>query len=380
MVSQDNLKIGISLSGGGVRAAAFHLGILARLSDEKLLEKIRMLSTVSGGSLVTGLIYKSNNYKWPTSEEFQGKSIPLVKYNLTHKNLQLRTFLRILSWPFSLITAGRAGIVSKSLQSVWGIRAKLNDIESWPRWNITATAIESGKSWRFIPQERMGDYVLNHVEKPAIDLSDALCSSAAVPFLIGPYTIKTSKFVWYKYQSAKDKVAVSPPFKKIHIWDGGAYDNLGVEPLAKFNDGIQYRKEINFLIVSDAAQEIVTAKRQWYNPMRLIDVTMDQVRAIRSRVLFDHFKSHNNAGVYFKIGETVESIKTDSKTNFQGTISQVGLTPTQIADLKDYPTNLWKMEEKDFAGLFRHGWEVANATLVLQCPEMFQNKEYRHMV
>ena len=31
-------KIGIALSGGGVRATVFHLGVLARLAEDDLLE------------------------------------------------------------------------------------------------------------------------------------------------------------------------------------------------------------------------------------------------------------------------------------------------------------------------------------------------------
>ena len=42
------MKIGLALSGGGIRATVFHLGVLARQS---LLEKITFLSTASGGRL-----------------------------------------------------------------------------------------------------------------------------------------------------------------------------------------------------------------------------------------------------------------------------------------------------------------------------------------
>ena len=44
------MKIAIALSGGGVRATVFHLGVLARLTRQSLLESVTLLSTVSGGS------------------------------------------------------------------------------------------------------------------------------------------------------------------------------------------------------------------------------------------------------------------------------------------------------------------------------------------
>jgi len=44
--------LAISLSGGGYRAAAFHLGTLRLLHRAGLLEDVVGLSTVSGGTLV----------------------------------------------------------------------------------------------------------------------------------------------------------------------------------------------------------------------------------------------------------------------------------------------------------------------------------------
>ncbi len=49
-------KIALSLSGGGYRAASFHLGSLEMLNELKLLESIKVLSTVSGGT-ITGASY-----------------------------------------------------------------------------------------------------------------------------------------------------------------------------------------------------------------------------------------------------------------------------------------------------------------------------------
>src|SRR5689334_9391996 len=49
-------RIGLALSGGGFRAAAFHLGVLKRLEELGLLQRIEALSTVSSGS-ITGALY-----------------------------------------------------------------------------------------------------------------------------------------------------------------------------------------------------------------------------------------------------------------------------------------------------------------------------------
>src|SRR5216684_2980294 len=45
-------QIGLALSGGGSRAIAFHLGCLRALSRLGLLDRVAILSTVSGGSVI----------------------------------------------------------------------------------------------------------------------------------------------------------------------------------------------------------------------------------------------------------------------------------------------------------------------------------------
>ncbi|CAF4075530.1 unnamed protein product [Rotaria sp. Silwood2] len=209
----------------------------------------------------------------------------------------------------------------------------------------------------------MGDYILNYVQSPDIKLSEALCCSAAVPFLIGPLKLKTDKYKWFKYANQLS-VPYTPIFSTLHIWDGGAYDNLGIEPLLKLKSGIVYRPEFDFLVVSDAAMAINTRARKWYNAMRLIDVTMDQVRALRARSLMDHFKTNANTGVYMKIGDTVDKIHRESGATIILSDLTSELTGNDIVKAKEYPTTLWKMKEQDFNNLFKHGWEVANAVVM----------------
>jgi NTE family protein len=49
-------KLGIALSGGGFRAAFFHVGVLARLAELDRLREVEAISTVSGGS-IAGVLY-----------------------------------------------------------------------------------------------------------------------------------------------------------------------------------------------------------------------------------------------------------------------------------------------------------------------------------
>ncbi len=48
--------IGLCLSGGGYRATLFHLGVLWRLNQVGYLNKIDRISSVSGGSILSGVL------------------------------------------------------------------------------------------------------------------------------------------------------------------------------------------------------------------------------------------------------------------------------------------------------------------------------------
>lgn len=59
-VGGQTRRIGLALSGGGFRAAAFHLGVFRKLHEAGLLWKLDLLSCVSGGSGQKGAFLASH--------------------------------------------------------------------------------------------------------------------------------------------------------------------------------------------------------------------------------------------------------------------------------------------------------------------------------
>ncbi len=55
-VSQDEPKVGVALSGGGLRSATFAFGVIQALAKRKALREIDVLSTVSGGGYIGALL------------------------------------------------------------------------------------------------------------------------------------------------------------------------------------------------------------------------------------------------------------------------------------------------------------------------------------
>ena len=374
----NDLKIGIALSGGGVRAAVFHLGVLGRLAEDGLLEKITRISTVSGGTLVTGLIYSIAGNKWPTSGFYLNKCLVRTRHYLTRTDVQRGALFSGGFRPKDLIHR-RAKLISRSMQDCWGISGSLNDIPLEPRWVLNATTYESGKNWRFIPQRRMGDYVVNYVEKPCIPLTDAMAASAAYPSLIGPLVLNTKKFSWFKFEGG-NQIPTQPRFKRLHLWDGGVYDNLGAEALFKIQDNDKYQDDFNFLVVSDASNAIETRKHPiwfWKRAYRLMIVAMDQVRSLRARTLNNYFETHNSSGVYLKIGNTgrkiLAAVGIEKESIDELTKNSLSLKDAEAAE--EFKTTLRKLTKAEYDLLYRHGWEVANFTLQARCPNLFQHKE-----
>src|SRR5438094_6139500 len=56
--NKDREGKALCLSGGGFRAALFHLGALRRLNEVGLLSRLNTITSVSGGSVANGLLAK----------------------------------------------------------------------------------------------------------------------------------------------------------------------------------------------------------------------------------------------------------------------------------------------------------------------------------
>lgn len=338
------MKIGIALSGGGIRALIFHLGVLKRLADENLLEDIKHISTVSGGSLCVGLIYKFNNYSWPSSTNYREKVLPKIRNLLTTVNLE--TYLLFYSLFSNRIFRARGKVLEYCLKNVWGIDINIDDLPKHPTWWINATCFETSVNWRF-SQEYVGDYKFGkYYGNTKIRLSKALSASAAFPMLIGPTILKPN---WGKKT-------------KIHLWDGGVYDNLGMEALYKPYDGLI--AGVDTLLISDGGVKTEWRKRNIYRSFRqLLDIPVSQVRALRSRLFIADIGKEILSGTYFQIGNTINTIFKKAGIINQNEYIENSLSQDSVDLVADFPTRLYKVTNEKFDLMIKHGYEVANATL-----------------
>ena len=372
--------IGLALSGGGMRATVFHLGVLQRLAADGLLERVTFLSTVSGGSIAVSLVYALSNWEWPSSNDYIQQVLPEASRLLTSRSLQRDYVTRRLTRPW-LLPGGGAKLLSESLRSAFGIDAVVADLPTEPRWVINATTYETGKNWRFMPQ-RMGDYVLGYVAKPNISVAEAVAASAAYPGLIGPLVLKTSDFAWSSYIDGALTPSLAPDFAKVHLWDGGIYDNLGVEALFKPGGGNYYRDEYTFLIVSDASAPLPQGRSSFrHRPRRLVEIPMDQVRSLRSRILADYLNRTPNAGVYLRIGRSARYILEEALFDAQVSESVLAdcMAKREVQAVAEMATDLRRLSRDRLHAVLRHGWEVADSTLLSRTPDLFEHMPHGAM-
>jgi NTE family protein len=100
--SASAAKIGLALSGGGFRAALFHVGVLARLAEIGILRRVEVISSVSGGSIIGALYYihvKNLLERKPDSEVTDADYVEIVETihrefrQAVQKNIRARAFL-----------------------------------------------------------------------------------------------------------------------------------------------------------------------------------------------------------------------------------------------------------------------------------------------
>jgi NTE family protein len=224
----------------------------------------------------------------------------------------------------------------------------------------------------------MGDYILNYVLDPVIPLADAVAASAAYPGLIGPLILKTSDFEWSRFVNSSENKGESftPKVKYIHLWDGGVYDNLGVEALFK-PSGKKFRNEYNFLIVSDASRTMKVEELSFLHRrvFRLINIATDQVRSLRARSLVNHFTEQPNSGVYLKIGNTARYIleQAGRPEDEIASLAESCLSEDDVKIAANLATTLHRISEEEFDRIYRHGWEVTKCTLLSRCPSLFNS-------
>ena len=339
--------IGIALSGGGFRAMLFHAGVLMRLNELGLLSKANRIASVSGGSIAAG--YLASIWQKLGRPDAAGAFAEFKTFYVE----PILAFSRQKVDVGDVLTGllpGRsaAGEVARTYDRHLYRGCTLQDLPDQPRFVFCATNLQTGVLWRF-SKPYAGDYLVGRLDKPKILLAEAVAASSAFPPVLSP-----KKFA-FDPKSFKDWKSDARPViqatdlasfrERVLLTDGGVYDNHGLEPIIK-----RYMTAF----VSDGGAPFGRSASlgfDWVRQLnRILEVTDNQVRALRRRDLIeqldagnkafasgslgaDETRPHERLGAYWGIDTDMRAALPDALACDASVADQLARVSTRLSDL-----------------------------------------------
>ena len=331
-IGGSNKRIGLALSGGGFRAAAFHLGVMRKLQVLGLLDRLDLLSCVSGGS-IAGAFVAAN---WSKPDKLD----------------RLDTYLRTRSIAVSSVIGGtldpfetRLDKLAASYDRDLFHDATLKDLADGPRLYLNATNLATGNMFFFVtggglPSE-MGEHELGVVPAPDFKVSRAVAASSAFPPVFPPLRLDAQA---YPHATSVEYVTLT---------DGGVYDNMGVNPVVRV-----VRNALDYAIVSDGGKPFSIDDRPTDSGLIVLKaslgIMMEQIRGLEFDRLQHRFLAKDGPKpLWFSI---------DSKEGE----AQAG----DAAFASAIATNLQRLQDDEMNVLTRHGGALVEARVRRYAPEL----------
>lgn len=324
--------MGLCLSGGGFRAMLFHAGALWRLNELGFLPKFERISSVSGGSIASGVL----GLAWKRlAFDVKGVS-PVLEQEVIQP---IRRFAdHTFDWKVvvgGFLLPGSAGdrMIDFYRDHLFG-RQTLQDLPDattgeGPRFVINATNLQSGVLWRF-SQPYMADYRVGWLAHPEIEV--AVAASAGFPPVLSPVVLKLEEGELQR--DVGNDLHMPPYTTRVELADGGIYDNLGLETVLK-----RYRT----VFVADGGGRLSPDPdppddviRQ---ASRVLNVIDSQVRSLRKRLIMEAYRRApdtpgSRRGAYWGIWANIaEYGLSDSLRCDVASTTKLAETPTRLAEL-----------------------------------------------
>ncbi|SCB58080.1 NTE family protein [Rhizobium aethiopicum] len=342
-VETDRKTPALALSGGGFRATLFHCGALLRLNELGYLSRITRISSVSGGSIASGMLAAA----WPRLRFENG-----VAVNLTQEVVEpLRAFCRrsidtmAVGWGSVLPGQSIGDVLANAYDDMFnGI--SLQDLPDSPQFIFNATNLQTGRLVR-MEKRQLADYTIGKIARPHIRLAVAVAASSAFPPILSPVEIDLDPVAW----EALDGTVHTGDLQftqRLALTDGGVYDNLGLETVDDFDP----------VIVSDAGAPFgteETASALWpKQALRALDIATDQARGLRKRLLFAQTRATGRKTVFAGIEGDLREYSAPQV---------LGAAPGIIAWMAALRTRLDPFSEREQGRLINWGWLMMDVAL-----------------
>lgn len=284
-------KIGLALSGGGYRAAAYHIGTLRALHNLGILDRVDVISSVSGGSITSAyyLLHKDSykDFERTFSQKLQKGVLHLAFANLLIVLIVIGALVYFIGWwtlflSLVVLWFGNYYVlplsiwIEKQYKMVFFKNTTLSDLPQTPVVSINATDVAKGRSFRFSRNRAWGyDYInkedgLDVFSGENFPLAKAVMASSCVPFAFSPIRMP-EKYRRYNH------------YKCPLLIDGGLYDNQGIYELTESSDKDMHTK---YIIVSNAGNTELTDRWKTNIPLMLVltsNILMKRIEHMQSR-------------------------------------------------------------------------------------------------
>ena len=242
-------EMALCLSGGGYRAASYHLGALDVLERLGLADKVRVLATISGGTLLGVFWTLSQVRRQAFGDFFRGVYQTLLRRNVVSEAFERLAATADEKRPPSLARAA-AEVYAREDMVGSATLGELMDTQAGPDDVLfCATEMQRGLAFRFQASRRsevvVGSRDVLRIPPEVarqIRLADVLAASACFPGAFEPM-IYPADFV---FPAAETQESAALP-----LVDGGVFDNHGIDAARRVYD--RRKVEPGLILVSDSS-------------------------------------------------------------------------------------------------------------------------------
>lgn len=337
----------LCLSGGGYRAAIFHLGALLRLHQRDELAGVDLFSAVSGGSIA--LAWLASRYlagrdgpgegfdEWIGRCDFRTEVLEPFRA-VSARDLRSLPVLATLPWNW-LWPSTRVRLLERGYRGFLG-DLRLRDLPDSPGFVFCATDLAFGCNWEF-SRRRVGDFQAGYLRDPgAIALATAVAASSSFPPLFGPVRLPAGVLDFTGGRQSGSEL-----LDRVELSDGGVYDNLATEPALK---------RCARILVSDAGAPFAFEAGRHYlrRLLRYAAVVGSQAVALRKRLFHAGRAAGEFEGAYWHLGA-------ERDAGADG--YSLGLCRDLLARVR---TDLDRFTRAEFEVLVNHGYFSCEAGLL----------------
>lgn len=359
--------VALCLSGGGYRAALFHLGVMRCLHEMGILQTVTTISSVSGGSIISAYIAKRMVEEGIDGHiHFADWETDISKGFRAFANKDVRTgpiLLHLLwnwLWPSLRARHLQWNYNRKLLQITKPGRSGpflLSELLTTPEFVFCATDLTFGTNWEFT-RTKVGGYKAGTANKGRWQVAKAVAASSSFPPVFGPLRLRLDSNEFKGAYKGSDRAAL---LRRLKLNDGGVYDNLGLEPA----------KSHNVIIVSDGGSPFgyMGLAGPIKRIARNLPVIMNQVGSLRKRMYFTEITRQSHDGVYVDIGHERTSAPTPGA--FDGYVDEK--VRAMIAGIR---TDLDSFSDEEAMILENHGYFEMCRRIIGKAPDLIANPSF----